>query len=678
MTDLAKLHRRLVITLGVAAVIAFLSGAGLDTPLILVAAGVLVLAWFWEPSQRVHERMEWFWRIAAILLSIRAIRLVFVLPEDVVLPMVDVLLVLLMSESLRPTTTTERTRMYSLSFALLVGAAAYRAGVAFGIAFIVYITAGTVALMVGHVLYESRRYGRKPPALARPFLFRVAALSSVMLFMSGLLFVAFPRVTRTWVTRGTPALGNVIGFSDRVSLSDHGGRIYPNPEVVLRVEFPEGRPTGNRALYWRGRSYDYFDGVSWWHSHRVINARVPSRVYREWPGESVRHKVYATPLDVPVLFTLHPVLDVLAVSRLRWQIEPSGDLFYEGFAAPVYEAISKIQQPSDDQLRSASTATQNIDDAYLQLPEVSGRMRALADSLISGTTTTVDRAHAIESWLRTQFRYTLELPATASEAGLENFLFERRAGHCEYFSSAMVVLLRLAGIPARNVNGFMGGQWNEFGNFLTVTQNQAHSWVEVWLPRFGWVMFDPTPSAVSEAAGTRNNWFVPLRFMFDGLEHRWNKWVLEYNLETQMSYFQRVADAISRPTSTGQRETSLPIRQIAPYFFAALLLFVLIRTFRGRGIAGRGSQSLETRLYIKLRRLYGRKGIGTNGEPPLAFVRALELTGAPNLSDARDIVRLYLDSRFGGIDIGEPSRVRMRRALDAVRRGLRGAGSTAA
>jgi hypothetical protein len=166
--------------------------------------------------------------------------------------------------------------------------------------------------------------------------------------------------------------------------------------------------------------------------------------------------------------------------------------------------------------------------------------------------------------------------------------------------------------------------------------------------------------------------------MFDGLEHRWNKWVLEYNLETQMSYFQRVADAISRPTSTGQRERSLPIRQIAAYFFAALLLFALIRVFRGRGFADRGSQSLETRLYIKLRRMYGSKGIGTNGEAPLAFVRALEQAGAPNLTDARDIVRLYLDSRFGGIDIGEPSRARMRRAIDAVRRGLRGLDRTAA
>ena len=203
MIDLPRLHRRLLLVLGLSSVIAFMSGAGLDTPLVLPAAAALLIALAWEPSQKLHERLEWLWRVAAVVLAVRAIRLIFVLPEDVVLPMVDVLLVLMISEALRPAATTERTRIYSLSFALLIGAAAYRAGVAFGLSFIVYITAGTVALLLGHVIRESRRHGQRPPMLSRGFLVRVAALSSVMLFMSGLLFIAFPRVTRTWVTRGT-------------------------------------------------------------------------------------------------------------------------------------------------------------------------------------------------------------------------------------------------------------------------------------------------------------------------------------------------------------------------------------------------------------------------------------------------------------------------------------------
>lgn len=679
MTDLTRLHRRLVITVGLAAVVAFLSGAGLDTPLILLAVAALILALVWEPDRKIHERLEWFWRIAAVALAIRAVRLVFIVPEDVVLPMVDVLLVLLVSEAMRPAATTEHTRMYSLSFALLVGAAAYRAGVAFGIAFVVYITAGTVALMIGHVIRESRRHGQRPPALSRPFLFRVAALSSVMLFMSGLLFVAFPRVTRTWVARGTPALGNVVGFSDRVSLGEHGSRIYPNPEVVLRVEFPDVRPVNERSLYWRGRSYDFFDGVTWWHSPRVSNARVPIRWYRDaWPGQRVQQKIYAAALDVPVLFTLHPVMEISPLSRMQWQYDSSGDLFYEGAAAPVYYAFSKPLPPADQELRGATAPTQRVDEAYLQLPELSENIRALADSLTAGLTTNLDRARAIETWLRSDFSYTLELPATEREATLQHFLFARRAGHCEYFSSAMVVLLRTAGIPARNVNGFLGGQWNEFGNFLTVTQNQAHSWVEVWFPGFGWVPFDPTPTASGDAAAAQTRWFGPLQSVFDGFEHRWNKWVLEYNLETQMGYFQRVANAISRPTSSGQRETTLPIRQIAYFLVAAVLLFVLFRVFSGRKSGQRGEYSVETRLYLKLRRIYGKNRLGQDEAPPLAFVRALQRANAPGALQAQLIVRLYLESRFGGIEIGDQAREQMRSALLEVERGLRAARKTAA
>jgi hypothetical protein len=292
VTDLSRLHRRLLIVMALAALVAFVSGAGLDTPSILVAGGVLLLAMVWQPSAKLHARLEWGWRIAAVALALRAVHFVLTVPEDVVLPMVDVLLVLLASEALRPAETSDRTRMYSLSFALLVAAAAYRAGVAFGLSFVVYITTATVALMIGHMLREHRRFESKPSPLPRRFLFRVASLASVMLFMSGLLFVAFPRVTRNWVSRGAPRGGAIVGFSDRVSLAEHGGTIYPNPEIVLRVEFPNSAPPPARALYWRGRSYDYFDGVGWWHSPRARSLSVPVHIYQEtWPRERLQAKI---------------------------------------------------------------------------------------------------------------------------------------------------------------------------------------------------------------------------------------------------------------------------------------------------------------------------------------------------------------------------------------------------
>ena len=672
LTELAQLHRRLITTLGAASLIAFVSGAGFETPMILVAGSALFLGMVWEPSDRNHQRIEWFWRIAAFALAARAIYYVFTVPEDVVIPMVDILLALLASEALRPAETGERSRMYTLSFALMIAAAAYRAGVAFGLSFVVYSTVAVVALMVGHLMRESQRFGTKPEPLRTGFLWRVAALSSVMLFMSGLLFLAFPRVTRSWVTRNVQSSGAIIGFSDRVSLTEHGGRIYPNPEVVLRVEFPSQVPPGDRALYWRGRSYDYFDGATWWHSPRANALAVTANQYRErWPRARLQPKIFAVAADLPVLFTLHPTIAVWSHSRMRHFLAPTGDLMFDAVGGPpIYTVVAGAAQPGDAQLRTAGPATLTPRAAYLQLPELPSSIAALADSIAGSDSTQIDRVRAIENYLRTTFSYTLELPASAREATLEHFLFRRRAGHCEYFSTAMVVLLRTLGIPARNVNGFMGGDWNQFGNYMTVTQNQAHSWVEVWFPQYGWVTFDPTPSATGEVAAAQAPWYGPFRFLFDGLEHRWNKWVLEYNLESQMDFFRRAADAVGSQRLARDRNTDLGWRRWAPIAVLAFLILMVVRMWRTRTSAPE-RLSLESRYYIKLRRAYRKAGFGVANETPLAFVNELQQRRGPGSNVVAELVGLYLHSRFSGDPSGGQQRERIvalyRQAREALR-----------
>src|SRR5699024_1231471 len=90
------------------------------------------------------------------------------------------------------------------------------------------------------------------------------------------------------------------------------------------------------------------------------------------------------------------------------------------------------------------------------------------------------------------FQYTLDLPKTTGEP-VEDFLFNTQRGHCEYFASSAVLMLRSIGVPARMVNGFLGGTWNDVGDYLTVRQGDAHAWVEVFVPKLGWIPFDPTP-----------------------------------------------------------------------------------------------------------------------------------------------------------------------------------------
>jgi protein-glutamine gamma-glutamyltransferase len=280
----------------------------------------------------------------------------------------------------------------------------------------------------------------------------------------------------------------------------------------------------------------------------------------------------------------------------------------------------------------------------------------------------------VEEWLRREFAYTLDLPATPREATLDHFLFERRAGHCEYFSTAMAVLLRAAEIPARNVNGFLGGEWNASGGYLAVTQNDAHSWVEVWFPGLGWVPFDPTPSGSrNEVVGAQGGGSLvwPVLFWWDGLQHRWTKWVLFYDLDKQVTIARRLTGFFSGGgvRSPGAASTTL-LRRIAPWAigiaaFAAILL-ILLR----RGPAGRRA-SAETRLYRDLRSAYTRAGYGSEGIPPLELAELVRVREAPAYEAGERAIHTYLRARFGGDELDADEAAQLRFDVQQVKRELR-------
>lgn len=498
---LRRLHRRLAVVMGLAALLAFAGGAGFEPLSTLLAGTALVTALFWQPSPELSSRLERIWVPLAGVLVLRALFHVFLVGDDVVIPVVDLLLLLLSAESLRSLDAPNDVRLYALSFALLLASAAYRPGIAFGVAFVAYVAVGTVALTVGHLRRETRRTGTGRIPVEPGLLFGVAGLSAVTLLLSAAVFVTFPRAARSWTNRAEVSPAPVVGFGDEVDLGSFGSTIRGNPRVVLRVEFTDDPPSRVGSLYWRGRSYDHFDGRRWSRSARLPPALAPERWYEErWPGERVEQTIYAAPLQSRVLFGLHPIVDIDAESAIQPHFDNAGDFTYWGSAAPAYRATSVAGRPPPSELRTANGRFAPAREHYLQLPELPRRVHALGDSLAAGLGTRYDRVVAVRDWLRSEFSYTLELPRTRGETSLDHFLFERRRGHCEYFSTAMTILLRTQGIPARNVNGFLGGEWSEFGDYLAVTQNEAHSWVEVWFPDFGWVAFDPTPAGPREAA----------------------------------------------------------------------------------------------------------------------------------------------------------------------------------
>ena len=672
--SLARAHRRLVIAMAALALTAFAAGAGVQPLTAGLAYLGLLVALVWSPSRETENRVARLWPPLAIVLAVRVGVVGLLERGDVVAPVVDLLLLLLVAEALRSEEEINDARLYALTLALILASTAYRPGALFALAFIGYVILATVAVPLGVVRRKAESLGAAAPRPGKGFLGMSLAVSAITLFTAGVVFLAFPRVTRGWAGQGEVMASTIAGFSDRVSIGDLGARIYSNPQVVLRVEFPGGRPDNLMGLHWRGRSYDRFDGTVWSRTRPDLirpSRATPEWFQERWPAPWVRQDIYAAALDVRVIFGIGPIVQVEAESDIVPLRDMVGDWTYWGEALPVYRVLSKAGNPPAELLREAETGYMASRVHYLQLPRIPDRVAALADSLTRDEETRYDKVMAIQQYLRGEFGYTRELPATAREATLDHFLFQRREGHCEYFSTAMAVMLRSVGIHARNVSGFLGGRWNEFGGYLAVTQNEAHSWVEVWFPGYGWITFDPTPGGSGEGIG-RSGWEWPGRFWFDGLQHRWNKWVLDYSMDAQIGFLESMRRWMEGDGPQGAEEGGS--RSWVWILLAALsvAVFVALSRMAGPGSGPEGRAAAPSRGYRRLLREARRAGIvGTGPVGPQGLLRSIAEARPAAAAAAERAVEAYARTRFGGALLTTDQLREFRRDLRTARRAIR-------
>ncbi len=276
-------------------------------------------------------------------------------------------------------------------------------------------------------------------------------------------------------------------------------------------------------------------------------------------------------LSVPVAFALdHPIgfelpsakIGTLTELRLapRWsgevalRISPL-DIGADGDDVHAYAGTHYIAYSRDamSMVRAgAGKPLHDVDPAalapFLALPpSLSPRVIELAKKITAGRTNAPAKLLAIIDWLRTTHEYTTNLqrnPAIADP--LEDFLFEQKAGHCEYFASATAVLLRAAGVPSRYVNGFLGGEWNEIGHYVAVRENRAHSWAEAYMGELGWMRVDATPPNRGLFRMGR------LRQIFDSIDFFWGRWVVGYDLGRQIELARRLGHQLGGALRRGR------------------------------------------------------------------------------------------------------------------------------
>jgi len=557
---------------------------------------------------------------------------------------------------------------------------------------------------VARVLESRRVVGRR--------FFVATGLAGVgVLLGAAFVFAVAPRIGVGFLTGGVRRGRNVVGFSDHVRLGAHGALSGDNEAVVLRVALPRLTALASASeredqiaqLYWRGTVYDTYGegqwlrsrthrlktklrdspspqgGTVWFVGHPEDKREGNSAAKRRYADlrRAERQEIQVVGLNHPVAFALDSPIAFEAPQQqtgefvtvkfeARWAGEsalrlvnrigqrhefPLNDYTGASYVAYSHDSVSRAR--ADKSLSRSELAPQHM-AAYLQVPDSIGdEVRTLAREITANEPTKAGKAGAIMRWLQKKKGYTTDLGRDFSFADpLEDFLLKQPAGHCEYFASAMAILLRLNDIPTRYVNGFLGGEWNDLSNRVTVRENRAHSWVESFFDGFGWTRLDATPTGYHSARMGR------LRQIVDSLELWWSAWIIDFNAARQLRLARKLTSGLGlskTPKQSGNSPWSSKAfwwaSAAAFIVFIGFIVFRYVRTNRPGGLQTNRPRTHQgrqaTRAYDKALELLARFDLRRGeAETPREFLsRARAGLKAP-LTAFSEITRLYERQRF--------------------------------
>jgi len=392
-------------------------------------------------------------------------------------------------------------------------------------------------------------------------------LLAVIVVLAFPFFLIAPRTAGSALRRGGNSVSGSIGFSDTVTLGQIG-ELKKNDEIFMHVRVDRLSGMPRTGLHWRGVALDEFTGNAWKKSRpteRVPDKDSETGLFKLGTTEDVRRLTEQTfiiePVDTPILFGAPRVLGVQGeLPLLRVDSEGGLQTRVHEQERLAYKVYSDTTEPNDQALRGDQLQYLADSVRYLELPSnLNPQIGALARSVIvkSGARTWYDASRAIESYLRDNYGYSLEMKAGGPDP-LSDFLFNVKQGHCEYFATAMAVMLRTQGVATRVVNGFLPGEYNGAAGAFTVRQSDAHSWVEVYFPQTNsWVTFDPTPSA-GRTSHERKGLAGALSKYSEALELMWFQYVVGYDKQEQRS----LVSSARRQLADFQRESITKLDQV--------------------------------------------------------------------------------------------------------------------
>ncbi|MCX5746878.1 MAG: transglutaminaseTgpA domain-containing protein [Proteobacteria bacterium] len=699
------------------ALVGMIAGGGVSPAFALGGFIGFVISWWWEPPLVRFEKWTWMWTGLSIVALAYSV-LTAVLTGDFLGVGAQFLVWLVVVKGYNRRAARDWQQLYLLAFLMLVAGSVLNADLTFGLCFLGFVITSTWALTMFHLrremednllvkhaqdraservevqrILESRRIvnGR--------FFFGTGLLSFVVFLMSAAAFLALPRVGIGFFLKSRAGM-TLAGFADGVKLGGHGV-IKNDSTVVMRVEI-DSKTGGRQAPYihWRGVAFDQYIGGQWsrsklapttlvsssdavpgqslWYQHYVQQPPLrpaPEQLDQTW----VRQEVWLEPLDADVLFGASEphAWQYGRTLRPRAEKTPKNDEFRLDHGNTLHYTVwSRLTPPPPEVLRAAHGELPRGYEVYLG-PDVNPywdraitrRTMDLATQITRGLTNDYDKAVAIQQWLDANLTYTLEQKDPEGQEPIDFFLFDRKMGHCEYFASAFAILARAARIPTRQVNGFLGGEWNEYKGYVAVRAGDAHSWDEVFFPTVGWVTFDPTPAASIDELGRGGDGFrARMARMLDTLRFQWGKWVIDYDLASQISLFKSIGSAIKRAAVWVKGlvvDAKDWARDHAPVAIAlgvtVILAIALWRRRRRTRVPGDAharalarKRGVVAMLFDDASRRLARIGhVRDAATTPREFAAKLHAVGAPGAAPLGELVELYYVAHWR-IEQGDP------------------------
>jgi protein-glutamine gamma-glutamyltransferase len=640
---------------------------------VLLVATLLVATWLVRGWVQGSAGRQVGARVLVPVAALASVADVVYLAESVLDGLVRLLLFLVLYKLSTLHTVRDTRTVAFLAFFMLVAASASAFGVGFLFAFAAFVALLSWIALLQHVVSEASAAGPAGVETVRArHLVALASASAVSVFLvAGGLFFLLPRVGLATLPLRARLGQMITGFSERVELGSYGS-ILTDSSVAMRVHLPdEVGPERFPNLRWRGAVLDTFDGKVW-------TARYPrqTRLVRSnaggfdlgllrGRGSYLRQEVFLESIGSEVVFAAPHVLR-LSMPTSVLSIDDMGAVSVASSGARLrYTVESEVEGPvrNSGLVRPAPLDAEQL-QRFLQLPDLGPAIPALARQVAGPNQGPAQIAGQIEAFLRREFRYTLDIDRVSELDPLQEFLFVRRTGHCEYFAAAMAVMLRSLGVPARVVNGFQRGEWNPFGQYYIVRYYDAHAWVEAYLPDAGWVSFDPTPRATVDVRAGR----TPTLLYLDALRLQWHRYVVNWSLRDQIRAVQlmQVGWASLRGWSTGMdSEARARLERAGALAVVGVVGAIGIWTawWRRPSIRRRGRSSAPG-FYRRALRAVARRGLR-----PGKAETAREFSGrVARLGPAADaafmrVTALYERTRFGGTT---PSRAEVAEAEAAL------------